>query len=126
MKNIRQFKKSDMKTIALWYRKRNEVVPDPRALSNTGFIADERVAAWVYFTNSNIAMIEGVISDPESVKSLRRQSLNKLMGFCIDFCLAAGYTQIIGISKHPSIKYLAKSYGFKVLPDHKVFYLNAD
>lgn len=126
MKNIRKVKSKDFPIIVKWYKGHKQTVPDPRALSTTGFIADERVACWIYLTNSNMALIEGIISDPESIPSLRRESLNKLIGFCIDFCLAAGYTQILGLSKHPRIEVLAKRYGFKLLPDHKLYHLNAD
>lgn len=100
-------------------------MPDPRSLSNTGFIADNRVAGWLLLTNSNIALIEGIISDPDSVPSLRRESLDKLIGFMIDFCLASGYTQIIGITRHPRIEGVGKKFGFKPLPSHKILYLNA-
>lgn len=126
MSDIRPIKPKDHALIAQWYRERGQIMPSPSSLSTTGFIADERVALWVYLTNSNLALIEGVISDKTSIPSLRRASLNKLIGFAIDFCLAAGYTQIMGITKHPSIDALGKRYGFKVLKSHKVLYLNAD
>lgn len=125
MKNLRKIGSKDFPLIVSWYKKHKQRVPDPRALSNTGFIADERVAGWIFLTNSNIALIEGIISDPDSIPSLRRESLNKLIGFMIDFCIASGYTQIIGITKHPRIEFIGKKYGFKTLPSHKVLYLNA-
>jgi hypothetical protein len=125
LKNLRKIGSKDFPLIVSWYKGHKQAVPDPRALSNTGFIVDNRVAGWVLLTNSNIALIEGIISDPNSIPSLRRESLNKLVGFLIDFCLAAGYTQIIGITKNPRIDLLGKRYGFKTLPDHKILYLNA-
>lgn len=122
--SIRRVTSKDFPMIVSWYRKRGLKAPDPRALSDSGFIADERVAVWVFLTNSNMALIDGVIADPETVPSLRRESLTKLIGFCIDFCLQLGYTQIIGVTKHPKIEDLGKKFGFKQLP-HKVIYLDA-
>jgi hypothetical protein len=110
--------------IVSWYRERGMKAPDPRALSDSGFIADERVAVWVFLTNSNMALIDGVVSDPKTIASFRRESLIKLIGFCVDFCVQLGYTQIIGVTKHPSIESLGKKFGFKEL-SHKVIYLNA-
>lgn len=124
--SIRPIKPKDHATIAQWYRERGQVMPHPSSLSATGFICDERVALWLYLTNSNLAFIEGVISSPNTTKSLRKQSFNKLIGFSVDFCLAAGYTQILGITKHPSVKEIGKRYGFKILKEHQVLYLNAD
>lgn len=122
--SLKRVTSKDFPIIVHWYRKRKLTPPDPRALSDVGFIADNRVAGWLFITNSNIAMIEGIISDPESTPSLRKESLNKLIGFLIDFALSLGYTQIIGVTKHPNVQELGKRYGFKTLP-HTVIYLNA-
>lgn len=122
--SLKRVTSKDFPVIVHWYRKRNLKVPDPRALSDVGFIADGRVAGWLYLTNSNIAIIEGIISDPDSTSSLRRESLNKLIGCLIDFAVHLGYTQIMGVTKHPGIQTLGKRYGFKSLP-HTVIYLDA-
>ena len=122
--SLRRVTSKDFPLIVHWYRKRSLTPPDPRALSDIGFIADGRVAGWLYLTNSNIALIEGIVSDPDSTSSLRRESLNKLVGCLIDFAVHLGYTQIMGVTKHPGIEALGKRYGFKSLP-HTVIYLDA-
>lgn len=122
--SLRRVASKDFPMIVQWYRQRNLTPPDPRALSDVGFIADGRVAGWLYLTNSNIAMIEGIISDPNSSSSLRRESIDKLVGFMIDFALQLGYTQILGVSKHMRIHDVGKKFGFKALP-HTVLYLDA-
>lgn len=90
------------------------------AVSDLGYIADDRVAGFLYVTNSNCAMIEGVIANPHSVPSLRRASLRKLTGFLVDIALMLGYTNIFGISKHPSITKVARELGFKEHSDFKL------
>lgn len=122
--SLKRIGSKDFPLIVHWYRQRKLTPPDPRALSDVGFIADGRVAGWLYLTNSNMAMIEGIISDPNSSASLRRESLDKLIGFLLDFALELGYTQIIGVSKHMRIEGLGKKFGFKTLP-HTVLYLDA-
>lgn len=93
-------------------------------ISDLGYIVDGRVAGWLYVTNSNCAMIEGIIADPNTVPSLRQQSLRKLCGFLVDTALMLGYTNIFGISKHPSMAKVSKELGFKMSNDFKVFTLN--
>lgn len=122
--SLRRVTSKDFPVIVHWYRKRQLTPPDPRALSDAGFIADGRVAGWLYLTNSNIAFIDGIISDPNTSASLRRESLSKLVGCLIDFAVHLGYTQVIGLTKHPGIQDLGKRYGFKKLP-HTVIYLDA-
>lgn len=87
--------------------------PRLSTLSDMGYIADGRVAGWIYLTNGNAAMLEWIISDPSTVPSLRKESLRKLVGFMVDTCLMLGYTNIFGISKNPAIVGVAKQFGFK-------------
>jgi len=91
-----------------------------------GYMADGRVAAWLYLTNSGIAMIENVISDPHSVPSLRRQSLQKLIGFLVDTATALGYTTIIGVTKNKGILDISRKFGFKEMKDYKLVVLNTE
>ena len=109
-----------------WYRRREMSIPDPTLLSDMGYMADGRVAAWLYLTNSGIAMIENVISDPHSVPSLRRQSLQKLIGFLVDTATALGYTTIIGVTKNKGILDISRKFGFKEMKDYKLVVLNTE
>lgn len=112
-RSLRRYHGSDYPTIKSWYEERGKPVPARKTLSDMGYIADGRVAGWLYFTNSNIALIECIISDPNTVPSSRRASLRKLVGFLIDTALMLGYTNIVGLSSHPSIEKVAKEFGFK-------------
>jgi hypothetical protein len=107
-----------------WYEQRG--LPAPRRSSNSslGCMADGRVAGFLYLTNSDVAMIEGIISDPRSVPSLRRESTTKLVGYFVDLATNLGYSTIIGISKHPSILKLGDKFGFKELKDYKIIVLD--
>lgn len=96
-----------------WYAARGRTMPNEELLSDMGFIIDGRIAGWLYVTNSSMAMIEGVIADPSTVPSLRRQSLRKLCGFLIDTALMLGFTEVFGISRHPSMAKISKELGFK-------------
>jgi hypothetical protein len=99
--------------IMSWWQQRGKRIDYKGTVSDLGFIADGRVAGWLYLTNSRVAMIEGIIADPCSVPSLRKASVRKLTGFLIDTALSLGYTRIFGISKHPGMARVSKEFGFK-------------
>lgn len=107
-----------------WYKARGLKVDLEGNISDTGFIADGRVAGWLYVTNSNTAFIEGLISNPDTVPSLRRQSTRKLMGFLIDTALFLGFESIFAISRHPSVAKLAEEFAFKENSTLKVYTMN--
>lgn len=111
--NIKRITTDHYPLIRSWYEARNKPCPSVETLSNTGYMADGRVAGWLYLTNSNVAMVDGIISDPNTVPSLRRESLQKLSGFLVDMALMLGYTNIFGMTKHPSLDQMGKKLGFR-------------
>jgi hypothetical protein len=122
-KSIRRYTHRDYPMIKEWYEKRGKTAPQPAQLSDTGYIADGRVCGFLYLTNSNMAMIEGIVANPDTVPSLRRASLTRLIGFMIDTALLLGYENIFGIGKHPSITEEAKRFGFHIA-DWKLYMLD--
>lgn len=110
---LRKFRKEDYDTICSWYDKRGHKAPSIETLSDMGWIADERVAGWLYTTNSNMAMIEGIIANPDTTPSLRRESVERLVSFMIDVSLGLGFTQIFGITRNERMVGLCKKLGFK-------------
>ena len=110
---IHRIKARDYPIIESWFRSRKIAPPSYQELSETGWIADNRVAGWLLCTNSSVAIIEHLISNPDTVPSLRQESIQKLTGFMIDFALMLGYTHIVAASKHPSVDRVAKQFGFK-------------
>lgn len=119
-RGLRRYTHRDYPMIKEWYALRGKQPPSPAILSDLGYIADDRVCGFLYLTNSNMAMIEGIVANPESVPSLRRESLTKLVGYMIDTALLLGYENIFGISQHPSIAREAERFGFKTA-DYKIY-----
>ncbi len=124
--SISKVSPKDYATILEWYERRGKQAPEIASFSDLGYIVDGRVAGWLYLTNSNMAMIEGIISDPNTVPSLRKESLKKLVGFLIDCAMALGYTQIFGLSKHPAILDISRQFGFKEAEGFKLVTLSTD
>jgi len=122
---IKKLTPSHYPMISRWYEGWNQPVPKRCHFSTMGCIADGRVAGWLHLMNSDMALIEGVISDPESVPSLRKESLLKLCGFLVDTAVTLGYPTIIGITKSNSIISVSKKLGFSELKDFKIVALDA-
>lgn len=108
---IRRYTSKDYDVIANWYIQRKLTPPQPRMLSDMGFIVDNRVVGWLYLTNSNTAFIEWVIARPKTTAYLRRESLAKLVGVLVDTASMLGYDIIFGMSSHPGIGREAKKLG---------------
>lgn len=113
MKGIKRITTNHYPMIRQWYEARGKAAPSVETFSDLGWIADGRVAGWLYLTNSNMALIEGIIADPHSVPSLRKDSLRKLAGHLVDTALDLGYSNIFGITRHPSIDSVCKQLGFR-------------
>jgi hypothetical protein len=126
VKGIDRIKRSDMTVIDGWYALRGLPIPAYENMSDLGFICDGRVAGWLYLTNSNLAMIEGIIADPRTVPGFRKESLQKLIGYLIDQAHYLGYEQIIGISQSKSIFNIGKKFGFKIVDSFKLMHLDID
>lgn len=122
---IRKYTKHDYPMIASWFKERGKPVPSQDLLSDLGFIADERVAGWIYITNSSLAMIENVISNPNTVPSLRRESTKRLCSTLVESAMVLGFNNIFAISNHPAIEKICKDMGFRSAA-FKVFTLKDD
>lgn len=114
--NIERIRPRHYKLLESWYAARGRKI-DTSTFSDMGFIVDGRAAGFLYVTNSNLAMIEGIVADPYTIPSHRRLSIEKLVGLLMDTALSLGFTNIFGISKHPAIIKVGKKYGFKIHTD---------
>lgn len=125
MNGIRRYKHSDYPLLESWYKAHNKPCPPEASLSDMGWIADGRVAGFLYVTPSDVCLIEGMIANPDTVPSLRQESLHKLSGFLVDMALLMGYRNIVAITEHPSISSVCERLGFREL-GHRVFTLIAE
>ena len=121
--SIRRYKDEDYYLLECWCKDRGAVPPPKQCLSTLGFVSDERAIGFLYITDSNIAFIEYVISDPLTVPSMRRQSVKKLCGNLIDTAFLLGYTHVFALTEHPQIKKLCEEFGFKSKPSYELFVL---
>ncbi len=110
---ITKYTPKDYPILCKWYAARKLATPSSDGLSTLGFIADNRVAGFLYLTNSNIALIDGLISNPDTSAELRKESLVRLAGTLVDTAMTLGYTNIIAVTKSSSVKRICERLGFR-------------
>jgi hypothetical protein len=69
-----------------WWKQHNWSPVPLSMLPRTGFIVNDIVAGFIYSTDSNLCLIEWIISDPKSEKIKRKESLSVLLD---TLCMAA-------------------------------------
>lgn len=125
MTGIKRYTNADYPLLQDWYEARKSKCPPRASLSDMGWIADGRVAGFLYITPSDVCIIEGIVADPNTIPSLRQESLHKLSGFLVDWAIALGYKNIVAITEHPSISTVCERLGFREL-GHRVFTLRTE
>jgi hypothetical protein len=121
---VRYKPKQHYKAIASWFHAHGLEAPVQDRLPEVGFIVDNRVAGWIYRTDSTVAMIDWVISNPFTLPSERRMSLKKLAGVLVDTAVALGYPDVIFTTTHENIKKIGVDMGFRPT-NQQVFILDA-
>jgi hypothetical protein len=103
----------DYKLVSGWYEKRGLTPPPKALLSDMGFVADERAALWLYTTNSGMMMLEGLISNPDTVPSLRRASVKQLVCYLTDVAYARGAVAVFGVGRNKAVSRMLNKLGWK-------------
>lgn len=124
--SIVRFTSDHYPTLKSWYVARGRIAPPTDTLSDTGYVVDGRVIGFLYLTNSNMALVEGVIANPDSVPSLRRASLRKLVGLLVDKAVMLGYSNIFCLTDHPNIIEVARQFGGKASTNLTLLTLNTN
>lgn len=117
----RRFKKSDLNQVQEWAKARGAGEMDESLLSSTGMIVDGVAAGFLYLTNSRAAIIDGYISNPNSLKLERDQALNAITKGLLELARACGAKFIKCDSQLPAIQQRALANGFKSVGIYAVF-----
>jgi hypothetical protein len=110
----------DYEDVKSWFthlKKRVKGCPTKDMLSLDGYITEyynQKVCAgWLYTTNSNIAMIEFVIANPDVKTDIRKESLKKLLTHLEALAKTKGYEILLIITSNKGYSRTLSSYGFE-------------
>lgn len=92
-------------------------------LPPTGFVFAKIAAAFLYKTDSSVAYMECVITNPDTTKTERYMALDQVTEAICEEAKAQGFRFLLGWSDNSSLIGHAKALGFSVIgPDCKVLF----
>lgn len=121
MDNPRKYKIKDYEQICSWIKKRGFDCPDKNEFSNTGMIVDGIAAAFIYLTNSNVAILGNTVTNPDAPKEDRQEALRKIANDLEAFAKSCGYKKVKFDTIVGSIEALMTELGYLSLGNHKSF-----
>lgn len=117
---IRKYEDSDYNELQSWQYARGLNMPDQIYLSNMGFIIPNKASGFLFTTNSSIAHLEMIMSNPNINKEDRDIAINKIVELAIFTAKALGYKVITSTTQIDAIVERAKQYGFTVESNHSL------
>jgi len=84
----------------------------PELLPPTGFVVPELAMGFLYGTDSKMALIEVLISNPMASRELRSQALDAVVEAIIAEAQARGFTRLLGYTALPAVVGRAERHGF--------------
>mgnify|MGYP006891171484 CR=1 FL=1 len=126
--NIQNITYSNLEYINKWYEKRELTTPSNIIRSNTGYMVVNNdgkaiCAMWIYYTNSNIAIFEELISDPESSRKERSEGIDMLLEFACDLIKLKGFKVVMAFSENTALMSRLKRHKFDLVSDKILQYV---
>jgi hypothetical protein len=103
-------------TVALWWEAHGQHAVPAECLPRIGFFVPSTCAGFLYQTDSKIALIEGLISSPESDPSYRDQALDAVVEALCAEAKKLGFVGIQGFTKVKRVSARASRLGFQAHP----------
>jgi hypothetical protein len=119
---MRLFEPDDYQVIQGWFSNRGMPWPPYQYLPKIGFIEDFYAAGFLIQTDTPIAMIDFIISNPAAPLRKRAESVESVVMALIEEAKQKKFKAICSNSRIHSIKNLAKSLGFKEIGEFSEFY----
>jgi hypothetical protein len=110
---MRPFVASDYPEVAGWFRSHGETPPEPDALPVTGMIEPGVAAAFLIRTDTSVAYLDSMVSNPAASLRLRHRTLVELSDALSLEAERLGFRAVVATSKYRGIVRTAKANGFK-------------
>lgn len=111
---MRRVRTADCLELGRWYSLQAEKPPSV-ALPKVGLIEDGVAAGFLYQADGGLGLIDGYVSNPEASSTERHKALNEITVELMRIANENGITNVIALTKDPSIAIRATMHGFKDL-----------
>lgn len=115
---IRRYLDSDYEQLQSWQHARGLNMPDKIYLSNIGFIVPNKASGFLYTTNSSIAHLEMLMSNPNINKKDRDEAINTIVLAIVDTASLMGFKVITSTTTIEAIKQRSLTHGFTIEENH--------
>lgn len=119
---VRRYKDSDYEILKTWQETRNESMPSSDMLSDIGFIIEDTAVVFLYTTNSKIAYLETMITNP--LAKNRRIAIDSITYEALEHAKHIGVKLIISTSISESVISLSEYHGFKATGNYTLLLKN--
>lgn len=112
--DIRYFTPFDHSQVSTWWEAQGWPSVPLSSLPKTGFIIDGYCAGFMYKTDSDTALVEWIIANPNTDKEERSNALGLLFDSLIKETENEGYKNIFSWTNHPGLIKRYQDKGFEV------------
>lgn len=113
--HIRKFDRAkDTKTINQWCRDWKMSEFADWWLPDTGYMVEGVLYGSLYFTNSGLAYLENIISNPDAPTELRQTALGMVGDASFQEARAAGYKAVLGWTSNKSVAGVSAEHGMQL------------
>lgn len=114
---VRKYNSTDYNTLCSWWEGYKHPIVPQKMLSNCGYIIDDKIACFLYKTNSSLAWLEFMIGNPKLNKETRDESISMLVNKITQDCKDDGYEMIFSNMRDMRLAKRATKEGFYPLKD---------
>jgi len=111
---IREYNDNDYITLCEWWVEHKWGVIPMNCLPKVGFVVNNICAGFLYQTDSKIAWLEWIISNPQSNKEERDVALDLLINQLLITAKELGFKLVFTSVKHPKLKERYLEHGFLI------------
>ena len=95
-----------------WWEKRGMGMTPEERLPEIGYIVPEVAAGFLYQTDSDIALIEGLISNPETDGFTRHGALDAIVDALAEKAKELGFKTLYGFTRQRAVARRAERHGY--------------
>lgn len=97
-----------------WMVKRGLPAPPADMFSGIGFVVEGVAGHWLYLTDSSMAYLEMLTTNPDAPKADRDRALDLVIGRCLEEAKAAGCRVVVTLINRPDLAARAERLGFQI------------
>jgi len=101
---IRRLLPEDLDELNRWYAAHGAGPVPGRTVPEFGLIVPDVAAGHLYRTDSDIALIDGLVTNPEASSATRHEALTGIVGGLLAEARRTGCARVLAFTKHDTIR----------------------